>query len=241
LNVTPGLVDVTANPSNLNPAYVSLSSDSVSVAAGVISSDVNFVLPQGGRISGYVTRDGVNPLPRIAVAAIDGYGYSRDQQVSDINGRFTTADITTGYYQVTPAIDSLEISSPSYIGVTIGAGATVSAGTFTISGALGTIQGSVTSGGKAITTGALIVVTTGTVSAAGPPALSSMTLTGAPYYSTASLEDGTYSIDVRQSTYSIYGWYAVMSSTGGVFLSSQTLNNVWVQAGATVAGKNLTW
>lgn len=246
LVVTPGSIDVTANVGNANVNYVSISSLSVSVSLGQIANGVDFVLSQGGHLAGFITRDGINALPGVTISAIDSNSISRDQQVSDVNGRFTTVNIATGSYRVTPAVDSLEISSPTYRSATVVSGQTVFAGTFTITGALGTISGSVTSGGNPIVTGVLVVVTTSTLAGTppAPPALSSSTLTSAPYYSTSSLEDGTYSVSVRQSTspaYRIYGYYTTISDSGAVTITAQSLTNVQVLAGQSVTGKNLAW
>lgn len=245
LVVTTGSVDVTANVGNGNPNYISVSS-SVEVGLGRVSSGVNFVLSQGGRLSGFVTRDGVNALPGVAVAAIDLNGLSRDQQVSDVNGRFTTVNIATGTYSATPSVDSLETSSPTARTAVVLAGQTVFAGTFTITGALGAITGSVTSGGAGIATGVLIVVTTATLSGSppAPPALSTNTLASGVYYVASSREDGTYSVEVRQSTspaYRVYGYYTTLSSTGAVTISAQSLTGVQVTAGQTVSGQDLSW
>ncbi|MFI5346914.1 MAG: carboxypeptidase regulatory-like domain-containing protein [Elusimicrobiota bacterium] len=246
LRVSTGSVDVIANPNYLNNNYVSGSSLSVTVALGQISDGVNFMLSQGGQISGFVTRDGVNALPGVAVTAFDINGYARDTRVTDNNGRFTTLTIASGTYSVAPELDSLENSSPANTPVTVTGGATVFSTTFTISGALGTVMGSVTAGGKAISTGVLVVVTTSTLAGSPPvpPTLSSNTLASNSYYIASSREDGTYSIDVRQSTspaYRIYGYYTTLNSTGAVTIQSQTLTNVQVLAGSSVTGNNFAW
>ncbi|OGR81855.1 MAG: hypothetical protein A3J74_09270 [Elusimicrobia bacterium RIFCSPHIGHO2_02_FULL_57_9] len=247
LQVVPGVVDVTANPGNSNPNYVSQSSQALNISLGEVKSGVDFMLSQGGRISGFVSRDGSNPLPGVAVAVLDANGSSHDQQVSDLNGRFTTVNMATGAYSVEPVLGSHESSNPAATSVTVAIGETVSAGTFTISGALGTIAGSVNAGGASITTGVLIVVTTTTLSGTppAPPALSTATLTSVPYYITSSYEDGSYAVEVRQSTaapfYNAYGYYTTVSSTGAVSISYQQLSNISVTAGQTTANKNFSW
>jgi hypothetical protein len=246
LRVTSGSVDVVVNPNYLNNNYVSASSLSVTVALGQVSNGVNFILSQGGQISGFVTRDGVNALPGVTVTAFDANGYARDSRVTDNNGRFTTLTIATGTYSVAPELDSLENSSPVSTPVTVAGGSTVFSTTFTISGALGTVSGSVTAGGKTISTGVLVVVTTSTLAGSppAPPTLSSTTLAANSYYIASSKEDGTYSVDVRQSTspaYKIYAYYSTLSSTGAVTIQSQTLSNVQVLAGSSVTGNNFAW
>jgi hypothetical protein len=242
LRVTPGSVDVTANPGNADENYVSQLL-SVSVDAGEVVNDLDFVLSQGGRISGFVTRDGVNALPGVAVAALDSNGYARDQQVSDVNGRFTTVNVATGTYEMTPALDSIETSAPTSIAATVAAGTTVDVGTFTITGALGTITGTVKVGGKPIATGALIVVSPAALSGTPPApiALSSATLTGNSYYLASSQEEGTYSVSVRGGSYLLYGYYNTISRSGAVTINAIDLGAVTVTPGGTVTGMDFAW
>ncbi|MDX6771086.1 MAG: prepilin-type N-terminal cleavage/methylation domain-containing protein [Elusimicrobiota bacterium] len=239
---SPGTVDVTANPGNLNADYLALT-QSIVVDPGEIVSDVDFVLTQGGRITGFVTRDGTNALPGVAVAALDSNGFARDQQVSDASGRFTTVNVATGAYTLSPAIDSIETATPSSLAVTVTVGATVHGGTFTISGAMGRITGAVTAGGAPIATGVLIVASSATLSGT-PPALttiSSATLTVDPYYMTSSYEDGTYSLDLRGGSYLLYGYYTTISPSGAVTITGTNLGAVTVTPGATLTGQDFAW
>lgn len=246
LRVSSGSFNVTANANAINSNYVSVSSLSVTVRRGIVTNNVNFVLTQGGRISGFVTRDGINPLPGVTVAMLDSNGYARDTQVSDATGHFTTLIIATGTYNVTPQLDSLAASTPTSTAVALAAGQSAFSSTFTITGALGTVSGNVTSGGQPISTGVLVVVTTVTLAGSppAPPAISSNSLSGASYYISSSREDGSYSVDVRQSTapaYNVYGFYTSVAPNGAVTIQSRTLSNVGVLAGQTVAGQNLAW
>lgn len=242
LRVATGGVNVTANPNSLNTTYVSQTL-SVSVDLGEVVNDVDFILSQGGRVTGFVTRDGVNALPGVAVAALDVNGYSRDQQVSDVTGYFTTVAIPTGTYTMTPALDSIETSSPGSQSVTVTGGGTVSAGTFTITGAMGSITGSVTASGKPISTGVLIVVSSETLSGTppAPASLSEATLTGNPYYIASSKEEGTYTVDVRGGSYLLYGYYTTISQSGAVTINAIDLGAVTVTPGQTVTGKDFSW
>lgn len=245
LPVTPGLVDVEANPNNVNASYVSFSSTNINAVLGQITSNVNFTLSQGGRFTGFVSRDGTNALPGVAISANDVNEISRDVQTSDINGRFTTINIATGTYRLTPQLDSLETSTPTYISATITTGGTVDVGTFTVTGALGTISGTVTSGGVPIATGVLIVVTTRTLSGSppAPPNLSTASLSNSAFYITSSREDGTYSVDVRESTnpvYNIYGYYYATNNTGSSASTSKT-DTAGILAGQTTGQHNLAW
>ncbi len=246
LLVSTGLVDITANPANANSNYVSISSVSIPVELGQLYSGVDFVLYQGARISGFVTRDGINPLPGVVVSIADPSGNSMDQQVSDASGRFTSLNISTGVYGVEPALSSFENSSPSSQTVTLAsAGSTVFSATFTVAGAMGHITGSVSSGGAPIKTGVLIVVTTSLLAGSPPavPNFSTATLNGAPFFVTSSGEDGNYSLDVSQSTapqYNVYAYYPTPSG-GSASMVYSAVSNVSVLAGQTVTGVNFSW
>ncbi|MBI5744320.1 MAG: carboxypeptidase regulatory-like domain-containing protein [Elusimicrobia bacterium] len=247
LRVSPGTLDVTANPTVGGTAsYVSMSSNSISVAAGEVHSGVDFILYQGGRVSGYVTRDGTNPLPGVAVAIIDANGSARDQQVSGLDGRFTSMNISTGSYTITPAVGSHELVTPSTHAVSlVTQGLTVFSTTFTVSGAMGYISGTVKSGGEPIKTGVLIVVTTSTLAGSppAPPSLSTATLSGTPFYIVSSMEDGTYLAEVRNSTnpkYNVYAYYPSPYGAAVTLISSSTAN-IPVTAGQTTTGVNFSW
>lgn len=245
LPVEPGVVNVEANPDNAEPDFVSASSAGITVSLGQIVSGLNFTLSQGGRFTGFVTRDGVNALPGVAVAAIDSNDITRDLQVSDSNGRFTTINIATGTYEITPILDSLETSSPTALTATVTTGETVFTTTFTVTGALGTITGVVTDGGQPIATGVLIVVTTQTLAGTppAPPSLSTASLTGAAMYIASSLEDGTFSVEVRESTdpvYNVYGYYYASPNTGASASTYKT-GTASVLAGQTTGPVTLAW
>lgn len=246
LRAAPGTVDVTANPTiGGTSAYVTASSNTILVESGQVHGGVDFVLYQGGRVSGFITRDGINGLPGVAVAILDANSVARDQQVSGLDGRFTSVVVSTGYYVVQPALGSLEASTPVSSTVTLAIGATQFSSTFTIAGALGYVTGTVKAGGEPIKTGVLIVVTTTTLTGTPPvpPDLSSATLTGSPYYLASSMENGTYLVEVRNSTnpkYNVYAYYPTPSGTTTVVVSSKT-SNVSVVAGQTTSGVDFSW
>ena len=241
ISVPPGVTNVTVNPFPGGTAlYVTASSDTISVQAGVIHANVDFLLYQGGRVSGFVTRDGYNALPGVAMAILDWNSVARDQQVSDSNGRFTSVVLSTGLYTVYPSLGILETSLPASSTVTIasGGGALFSS-TFTISNALGYISGSVTRNGLPINTGVLVLVTTATFTT--PPDLSINTLSGSPFYLASSGENGTYLAEVRGSTYTVYAYMSVPNSTGTVVFYSSSAPNIAVTPGQTHSGVNFSW
>ena len=247
LRVVPGVVNVTANPVVGGIAtYVTASSNTISIDAGEVHGGVDFVLYQGGRVRGFVTRDGSHGLPGVAVAVFDANSIARDQQISGSDGYFTSVVLSTGYYVVQPAISALEASSPVSSTVTILTTAlNPFSSTFTITGALGYITGTVTSGGQPIKTGVLIVVTTATLSGTppSPPDINFAALTGPPYYLVSSMEDGTYRAELREgglSGYKVYAYYPVPSGTG-VTISTASVTGVSVTAGAVTTGVNFSW
>ncbi len=242
LRVASGTYDVTANPNNVSSTYISQTSSTVNVQLGRITSDVNFVLSSGGRIGGFVTRDGINALSSVVVIGNDTNDITRDQEVSNSSGRFLLINLSTGQYTVEPVLEAGESSTPSSAVVTVTPGTTVFAGTFTVAGVFGTVSGNVTLSGAPIQTGVLILCTTTTVPAT-PPALSSMTMSGAGYYLNNSHEDGTYSIDVVGSTSTNYKMYAYYTSFTGSVASTtvRTLTNVSITAGNTTSGMNFAW
>lgn len=243
LRLPPNTYNITANPGPGNTFYVSETSQSVVAQLGMVTSDVNFTLTQGGQIRGLTTRDGVNPVPGVAFTATDVNGIVQGNQVTASDGRFTMINLSTGLYTVEPILGSGEISAPVSATVTVAAGSSVFSASFTVTGALGHIAGTVkTSDGNPISTGVLLVASTSTV-AASPPALSSTTLTGSAYYMGASNEDGTFILDVRGdavNTYKLYGYYTTKIGTT-IAVSTQSAVGIAVNQGATTSGVNLTW
>ena len=241
LATATGSYTVTANPGQLNPQYVSQSIAGVEVYTGQITSNVNFILSRGGNFRGWVSRDGINPLPGIALDCIDANDVSRGQAVSGADGYFLITNITTGTYRIYPVLDSKETSSPSLISANVAYGQTLFIGTFTISGSMGKITGRVTTGGQPISTGVLIVASQSSFT--NPPSLSSSTLTGPAYYTSNSYEDGTYTLEVRGSTttpYNVRAYYPVFSGDTPTTMTG-SYSNVWVNQGGITPNINFSW
>lgn len=242
LQVSPGENNIVANPDNLNPNYVSISSNNVYVDAGEIKSGVDFILYPGGRISGFITRDGVNALPGIAIIISDTAEITKDQQISGLDGRFTSNVLSLGTYVIDPVVDSKSSVNPSSYTVTISlSGKTYFSSTYTVTNALGYISGSVKYQSAPVKTGALIVVTTKTITS--PPDLNTSLLSGIPYYITSSNEEGNYLAEVRQSTnpkYNVYAFYTLPNQSGYSIISA-TQTNISVLAGSTTYNVNFSW
>lgn len=244
LMVSTGSMDMIANPENLNPYYVSLSSQNINISPGEIHSGVDFVLYQGAKISGFVTRDGVNPIPGMNVIIYDTNLVGKDSQLTDSYGRFLSNILSTGTYIVQVVTDSKESVSPSSTTVTlISAGSVYFSSTFTVTNAIGYIQGSVSENGEPIKSGVLIVVTTDTLSGTPPqlPDLSSSTLAGAPYYIASSNEEGEYTVEAREnSNYIVYAYYPYLN--GSTFeIKWASASPVSVLPGQYTTGLDFSW
>jgi len=240
--INTGTYSVTANPNNDNTLYVSQTVDNVTVNMGEVTSGIDFVLSQGGRISGWVTRDKINPLPGISmVASLLESGAVKGSEISGSNGRFTIVNLSTGIYKVAPELESGETSVPSYSTCTVTPGSNIFVGSFTITGAYGRITGTVRASGRPISTGVLIAASTSSFTA--PPTLSSASIITTPYYFTNSYEDGTYILEVRGSTltpYYVRAFYPVVTKSS-VTINTLLSTGTWVTPGQTTSGINFSW
>lgn len=239
--LSAGTYSLVANPGNGNAQYVSLAQDNVAVELGKITSGQDFALSKGGSLRAWVTRDRINPIPGVAVVAIDHNGSARAQDVSKSDGSILLVNLATGTYTVKPILDSGETSSPDSQTAIVAAGATIFASTFTISGAFGSISGQVTSGAKPIATGVLIMASTATL--VTPPTINTGMAAGSALYTTNSYENGTYVLDVRGSSttpYNVRAFYPVPNGSSFMILSASA-TSVSVNQGQKVTGINFNW
>lgn len=204
--IATGPATIIFNPNNVNPLYTSEASD-VTVTLGIVSN-ADKILSRGGTFKGYVT-SGQSALPNMTAVALRS-GSQMGSGASDTSGNFYIYNLATGAYTVQMALDPVSSASPANYSSTVLASTTVFVGTFTVTGAFGTIRGSVKKGSTAVKTGAIIIASTVTI-ASSPPAIDGVTAPAArTYYATTSASDGTYELLVRGSTwytYSIRAWY----------------------------------
>ncbi len=243
LPVEAGVVNVMANYQSQNPSYVELSSADIVVGIGEVAKGVDFSLYQGGRIRGRITTNGVDPLPNIPVVGLKD-GIEQGSGISDSDGYFLISGtgISTGTYVVVPQLEAGESASPSSTTVLVQAGLTTFSSTYTVTGAFGYVQGSVTSGGNPITTGVLIYVTTSTLAAgADPPDITPALRSGTGvYYAASSSALGTYSISAKGGySYNVYAWYTTWAGGVPTTTRKQSLG-VAVAPNATVT-VNFSW
>ena len=243
MSIATGVYSVVANPNNENPMYISFTRTNVEVKEGIITSGVDFVLSKGGKISGFVSRDKINPLASIVVQVLTQEGYSYAEEVSDNNGRFVIGNIPAGLWYVKPVLSSKEQSIPSVSTVTVQAGLTVFAGTFTITNAMGKITGKVKYLGTPISTGVLIIASTSTITT--PPIISSSTVFGTAYFLTSSYEDGSYILEVIGSTttkYNLYGYYSTYDIvTQKPTIRSKNITAITVLPGMETSNQDLNF
>ncbi|MEK7721276.1 MAG: hypothetical protein AAB359_02675, partial [Elusimicrobiota bacterium] len=81
----PGETSVTANYGTASPTYVEISSIGVMISLGQVTKNVNFVLEKGGKIRGWVTTNGTDPLPNFPVKATEG-GVEKGSGISGSDG-----------------------------------------------------------------------------------------------------------------------------------------------------------
>lgn len=197
-------------------------------------------------MKGYVT-SGTGVLPNVVVKAVSG---SLEYfATTDYTGYFyITVSTRTTPYSITPVLDPLQSysaqpSDPLSATVT-SPGTTIHAGTFTVTGGMGTITGTVTNNGSAITTGVLIIASTGTVSDP-PPAIygSSAPALSNPFYAVSSNANGSYTLEVRGSaaTYNMRSFYPVVDIISGTVTYTSKTNTAVVAAGALTTGKDFSW
>lgn len=247
LNVDTGTVTVNANFNQDDTTYTTDSAVGT-VDAGqlsVIAPDPYFHLSRAGTITGYVT-SGTGALPNIVVKA--ALGVQTFEATTDTVGRFfIDASTSASAYTLSPVLDPLQTytAAPADpLTVTLTApGSTVFAGTFTVTGGLGRIAGSVKDAGANITTGVLLIASTGTITDP-PPVIygSSAPALSTPYYATSSQADGTFWLEVRGGTYTMRAYYPVVSvHSGSVTFTNKTKSAVVVNAGQTTSSVNFTW
>ncbi|HVA66483.1 MAG TPA: carboxypeptidase regulatory-like domain-containing protein [Elusimicrobiota bacterium] len=230
-SVSTGAVTVVANPAsspNFNPGYIQGVNVLYVDAGEFVIQD--FSLSAGGVLEGYATT-GTTPLLDLVVTANVG-GNQGGTGTTGASGLFYIT-LPTGTYTVEPTLDSGQSSSPTSITAAAAQGKTVFIGTFTVSGAMGTIAGSVTYNGSVVTSGALILASTVAI----PPTLPSISASSSPaqtpIYSASSLSDGTYSLPVRGGyTYNIAVYIPTVSGPG-VSVSQKSYSGISVTPSQT--------
>ena len=234
--VPTGTVTVIANPNNINPSYVQ-GIETPAVSAGAVTTQ-NFTLNFGGRITGYVT-SGTTPLAYQAMTAVNAAGLQVGAGVTDTGGNFTMRNVSTGTYTVFPVLESGQDVMPNTLPAVVTSTGSVFVGTFTVSGAFGSIAGTVSDASGLITSGALLLASTNTIGAAPAAIVGSSAPAQVPMYMVSSKADGTYTLPVRGgATYYLSAFVPVISGTG-VTITTKTYSGIVVSPSAATT-KNVT-
>jgi len=229
--VSSGTVTIIANPNNLSPSYVQ-GIETVTITEGAVTTQ-NFTLNLGGRITGYVTT-GTTPLAFQAIAATNGAGSQAGSGVTDTGGNFILRNISTGTYTVFPVLESGQDVSPNTLPAILTSAGSVFAGTFTVSGAFGSIGGTITDAAGLVTSGALLLASTNTIAAAPAAIVGSSAPAQVPMYMVSSKADGTYLLPVRGgATYYLSAYVPVIDAAGSVTVTTKTYTGIIVSASAS--------
>lgn len=234
--VSSGTVTVVANPNNLNPSYVQ-GIEAPVVTAGAVTTQ-NFALSFGGRITGYVTT-GTTPLAYQAMAATNDAGLQVGSGVTDTSGNFTIRNVSTGTYTVFPVLESGQDVMPNTLPAPVSSTGSVFVGTFTVAGAFGSIEGTVSDASGLVTSGALLLASTNTIAASPAAIVGSSAPAQVPMYMVSSKADGTYVLPVRGgATYYLSAYVPVITGSG-VTVTTKTFSGIIVAPSAATP-KNIT-
>ncbi|PIR14996.1 MAG: hypothetical protein COV48_16840, partial [Elusimicrobia bacterium CG11_big_fil_rev_8_21_14_0_20_64_6] len=233
LSLTSGSYSVIANDGYASISYGTLTS-TASAPSGGVTTGLNFDLPPAGVVTGKVTTNGVDSYAGIAVHAVY-MGLEIATDITDSAGNYMLYGVPVGSNIIEPVLDAnTQSASPASITLSVTQGTTHAANNFTVTSSLGKITGAVTSGGKPVTTGALIVASTTTL--ASLPTVDSAYSSGANVlYSNVSDTAGNYTLYlVKNSTYNVYAYYTALganettntsTSAASIFVSSTVTRN----------------
>lgn len=236
LSLPSGTYTVTANQGALDYSYNVLSATAAVPAGGLATADFN--LGPCGRASGKVTTNGVDPYPNVPVHALAN-GFEVANAITDSAGNYVLTGIPAGAFTLEPIVDlGSQASTPASYLLSMTQGATLGGNNFTFSSSMGKITGLLTQGGKAITTGVLVIASTTTL--VSPPVLDAAYRSGANVlYSTISDSAGNYSLSVvRNSTYTVYGYFTQLLGADTTLTTQRSQADVLVSTPKVV---NLAW
>lgn len=233
LSLTSGSYSVVANDGYASLSYGTLTSTAAAPSGGV-TTGLNFDLLPAGVVTGKVTTNGVDSYAAISVHAVyQGHEIATD--ITNSAGNYTLYGVPVGSNIIEPLLDTdTQSASPASITLSVTQGTTHAANDFTVTSSMGKIVGALTSGGKPITTGALIVASTTTL--ASLPTVDSAYSSGANVlYSNVSDTAGNYTLYlVKNSTYNVYAYYTALGSnettnttaiTASIYVSSTVTRN----------------
>jgi hypothetical protein len=222
--VSSGVVTIVVNPNNANSTYVQAIA-AVTITEGAVTTE-DFTLSLGGRITGYVTT-GTTPLAFQAIAAING-GSQVGSAVTDTSGNFTFRNISTGTYTIVPVLESGQDTTPNTLTAVLTSAGDVAVGTFTVTGAFGSIAGTVSDASGLVTSGALLIASTNTIAASPAAIVASSAPAQSPIYMVSSKADGTYTLPVRGGGTYYLSVYVPVISGASVTITTKTYSGIIV-------------
>jgi hypothetical protein len=243
-NIEEGSYVVTAN-AGYNSTGWTQAEETIGVRINQVANVPNLVVYPAGWISGATKNAAGSPLPYITVAAtVPLVGFAKDT-VSDSGGLYILKGVRTGACYVYPILDAKDYyTSDKAYPITITQGVENTGNNFNITSSWGKIRGTVKSGINNITTGVLVLATTGPVPSDPPPLIDSALRAGnIIYYGTVSLSDGTYEIAVRKGwAYNIRAWFTAINNDETIVLPpSKTATSAAVTDLSSPVTVNFSW
>ena len=228
-SISSGAVTIVVNPNNGVGAYMQVI-QTVTITQGAITTQ-DFTLPLGGRITGYVTT-GTTPLSNQPITATSGSGGQAGAATTDASGNFSIRNLSTGTYTIFPVLETGQDANPNTFVPILSSTGTLFIGTFTVTGALGSIDGTITDASGLVTTGALLVASTSTISSTLPLIAGSSAQALIPIYMASSKADGTFSVPVRGgATYYLSAFVPVINGAS-VTVTTKTYSGIIVSPSA---------
>ena len=242
LLVDTGPYMVIANPNNNSSSWTS-DAESITVPSKTVVTVPNLLVYPATTISGLTRNDVSAPLPYVMItASVTSVGDLRTV-TSGPDGTYKIVGIRTGSCSVYPIIgDADTYTSDKTYPVTLAQGVENSGNNFTIYSGRGKIRGTARYNNGSITTGALIIATTGPVPADPPPSINSAFIASPiAYYGTVSIADGSYELVVKKGySYNIRVWYARLLNNNTITTISKTAVSGQVNDATSPVTVNLT-
>lgn len=226
--VSSGVITLSVNPNNANSNYVQ-ALEAATITDGAVTTQ-DFTLSLGGRVTGYVTT-GTTPLAFQAISATNG-GSQVGSAVTDTSGNFTLRNISTGTYTIFPVLEAGQDTTPNTLTAVLTSAGNVAAGTFTVTGAFGSIAGTVSDASGLVTSGALIVASTNTIASSPAAIVASSAPAQVPIYMVSSKADGTYTLPVRGGSTYYLSVYMPVISGASVTITTKTYSGIFVAPSA---------
>lgn len=228
-SVSSGTFNLIANPNNLNASYIQ-SIQQVTVSSASVTTQ-DFSLALGAKVQGYAT-SGTTPLSNIVFTVLNG-ALQAGAGTTDATGVFNIRNMSTGTYTVAPVLEVGQDASPNSVALTLTSTGTVFVGTFTVSGAFGSIGGTVTDANGLVTSGALIIASTASIASTPPAVVGSSAPAMTPYYMISSKADGTYTLPVRGANTYYIAVYVPVVEGASVSITTKTYSTVYVAPSGT--------